>query len=125
MSTANMLELCKEGIAAWQTAFNNQDAAGCAAQYLEDTVMDARPFGTFKGREEIQKFWQNIIDQGFKDVDYTEVKWEPAENDNGYILSSKWTMNKAFGVVHHEHWVIDTDGKARLAYDDFEVQGER
>ncbi|WP_207819189.1 hypothetical protein [Parashewanella curva] len=77
------------------------------------------------GREEIQTFWQNIIDQGFKDVDYTEVKWTPEENGNGFILTSSWTMNKAYGVVHREHWVIDTDGKARLASDKFEVQGER
>ena len=121
----DILEICKQGIAGWQQAFNSQDAAGCAEKYLEDTVMEARPFGTFTGRQEIQAFWQNIIDQGFADVDYTDVVWTPAENGEGYILTSKWTMNKAFGVVHREHWVIDTDGKARLKSDDFEVQGER
>lgn len=124
MSEDHLLQACKDGIATWQHAFNNQDAAGCAAQYKEDAVMQARPFGTFTGRDEIQAFWQNIIDQGFAEVDYTDVKWKPAEGE-GYILSSRWTMNKAFGVVHREHWVLDTDGKARLVSDDFEVQGER
>ncbi|QFT10158.1 nuclear transport factor 2 family protein [Vibrio sp. THAF190c] len=119
-----VLEACKKGIAAWQTAFNNQDAQGCAAQYNEDCVMHARPFGTFEGREAIQAFWQGIIDQGFKDVDYTDVKWEEHQ-DGGYILTSSWTMNKAFGVVHREHWVVEADGHARLISDDFEVQGER
>ena len=119
-----VLEACKKGIAAWQTAFNNQDAQGCAAQYNEDCVMHARPFGTFEGREAIQAFWQDIIDQGFKDVDYTDVKWEEHQ-DGGYILTSSWTMNKAFGVVHREHWVVEADGNARLISDDFEVQGER
>ncbi|GMM87453.1 YybH family protein [Vibrio fortis] len=119
-----VLEACKKGIAAWQTAFNNQDAQGCAAQYNEDCVMHARPFGTFEGREAIQAFWQGIIDQGFKDVDYTDVKWEEHQ-DGGYILTSSWTMNKAFGVVHREHWVVEADGRARLISDDFEVQGER
>jgi ketosteroid isomerase-like protein len=119
-----VLEACKKGIAAWQTAFNNQDAQGCAAQYNEDCVMHARPFGTFEGREAIQAFWQGIIDQGFKDVDYTDVKWEEHQ-DGGYILTSSWTMNKAFGVVHREHWVVEEDGHARLISDDFEVQGER
>ncbi|KAB0303384.1 DUF4440 domain-containing protein [Vibrio fortis] len=119
-----VLEACKKGIAAWQTAFNNQDAQGCAAQYNEDCVMYARPFGTFEGREAIQAFWQGIIDQGFKDVDYTDVKWEEHQ-DGGYILTSSWTMNKAFGVVHREHWVVEADGHARLISDDFEVQGER
>ncbi|WP_434761784.1 YybH family protein [Vibrio fortis] len=119
-----VLEACKKGIAAWQTAFNSQDAAGCAAQYNETCIMHARPFGTFEGREAIQAFWQNIIDQGFKDVDYTDVKWEEHQ-DGGYILTSNWTMNKAFGVVHREHWVVEEDGQARLISDDFEVQGER
>lgn len=119
-----VLEACKKGIAAWQVAFNSQDAAGCAAQYNETCVMHARPFGTFEGREAIQGFWQNIIDQGFKDVDYTDVKWEEHQN-GGYILTSSWTMNKAFGVVHREHWVVEEDGHARLISDDFEVQGER
>lgn len=119
-----VLEACKKGIAAWQTAFNNQDAQGCAAQYNEDCVMHARPFGTFEGREAIQAFWQGIIDQGFKDVDYTDVKWEEHQ-DGGYILTSSWTMNKAFGVVRREHWVVEADGNARLISDDFEVQGER
>lgn len=119
-----VLEACKKGIAAWQTAFNNQDAQGCAAQYNEDCLMHARPFGTFEGREAIQAFWQGIIDQGFKDVDYTDVKWEEHQ-DGGYILTSSWTMNKAFGVVHREHWVVEADGHSRLISDDFEVQGER
>ncbi len=123
MSASNVLQRCQAGIDGWQTAFNNQDAAGCAAQYCANAVMHARPFGTFNGREEIQAFWQGIIDQGFTEVDYTDVTWEEAEG--GYILSANWTMNKAFGVVHREHWVVEEDGKARLIDDDFEVQGER
>lgn len=124
MSDSNVLSLCQAGINTWQQAFNNQDAAGCAAQYCEDAIMQARPFGEFKGREAIQAFWQGIMDQGFADVDYTDVQWE-AIADDGYILTSKWTMNKAFGAVHREHWIIEADGKARLISDDFEVQGER
>ena len=124
MTPEQILSACKAGIAAWQKAFNNQDAAGCAAQYEEAAVMHARPFGTFTGREEIQAFWQGIIDQGFNDVDYTDVEWV-AKNDDSYVLTAKWTMNKAFGAVHHEQWRIQADGSALLAADDFEVQGER
>lgn len=124
MSDNATLTACKQGIADWQTAFNRQDAAGCAAQYNENAVMQARPFGEFKGREAIQAFWQNIMDQGFADVDYTNVEWTEAE-EGGYILTSSWTMNKAFGVVHREHWLVEDDGRARLISDDFEVQGER
>ena len=124
MTQEQILLACKAGIAAWQKAFNNHDAAGCAAQYEEGTVMHARPFGTFTGRKEIQTFWQGIIDQGFNAVDYTDIEWV-AMNDDSYVLTAKWTMNKAFGAVHHEQWRIQADGSALLAADDFEVQGER
>ncbi|MGI2171446.1 YybH family protein [Shewanella sp. MF05960] len=122
--SSTILEICQQGISDWQKAFNRQDAAGCAAQYAENTIMLAKPFGEFKGRQAIESFWQGIMDKGFKDVDYTHVTWE-AMGDDGYILTAHWTMNSAFGVVHHEHWQIQADGKARLAYDEFEVQGER
>ncbi|NOH60453.1 nuclear transport factor 2 family protein [Vibrio sp. RE88] len=120
----SVLEACQAGIDAWKAAFNRQDAKECAEQYAEGTTMIAKPFGTFEGREQIQAFWQNIIDQGFSDVSYTDTTWEKVD-DNNYILSSKWTMNKAFGVVHKEVWTLQEDGKARLTYDEFEVLGER
>ena len=123
-----VLTACKEGISIWQKAFNSQDAAGCAGQYTADSVMDARPFGTFKGRDAIQAFWQNIMDQGYSDVAYTNVEWQEINEEgqeSGYLLTSSWTMNKAFGVVHKELWVVEADGRARLLTDDFEIQGER
>ncbi|WP_295895820.1 nuclear transport factor 2 family protein [uncultured Vibrio sp.] len=124
MSDNSVLLACQQGIEAWKTAFNHQDAEGCAAQYQVNCTMEAQPFGVFEGREAIQAFWQNIIDQGFSDVSYTDVQWTKVGED-GYLLTSSWTMNKAFGVVHKEHWVIESDGVARLASDHFEVQGER
>lgn len=124
MTEQQVLEACKQGIATWQKAFNNQDAIGCAEQYNDNAVMQARPFGTFEGRQTIESFWQGIIDQGFKEVEYTDVEWRKFD-DTSFILTSKWTMNKAFGVVHRELWRIEADGKARLIEDEFEVQGER
>lgn len=124
MMSTNTLDICKAGILEWQKAFNRQDAAGCAAQYTEECVMEARPFGTFIGRNAIQAFWQNIIDQGFSDVNYSNTTWESL-GDEGYLLLSEWTMNKAFGVVHREHWAVQADGKARLVSDYFEVLGEK
>lgn len=124
MTEQQILNACKDGITAWQNAFNNQDAAGCAAQYSKHAIMHARPFGTFKGSTEIESFWQGIIEQGFKNVEYTDVAWSKFD-DKSFILSSKWTMNKAYGVVHRELWRVEEDGKARLIDDEFEVQGER
>ena len=116
------LNKCKAGIKKWQDAFNNQDAQGCADQYSENCVMHARPFGTFEGKAAILGFWQDLIAKGFKGVSYSDVEWQPHE-EVGYLLSSKWTMNNAFGVVHKEHWVVEADGQARLISDDFEVLG--
>jgi len=124
MTNKEILDLCKAGISAWQKAFNNQNAAGCAAQYTQDCIMEAKPLGIFKGQEEIQACWQNIIDQGFTNVEYSNVDWQLVE-EGGYILTSNWQMNKAFGVVHREHWIVEQDGKARLKSDSFEIQGER
>ncbi|ESP92663.1 MULTISPECIES: YybH family protein [Pseudoalteromonas] len=118
------LAQCKAGIAAWQQAFNRQDAQACAMQYTRDAIMEAKPFGVFHGREQIAQFWQDIIDQGFHSVDYSDVDWQPSP-EGGFILTSKWTMNKAYGVVHREHWIVEQDGLARLVYDEFEVLGEK
>ncbi|MGC9402022.1 YybH family protein [Vibrio genomosp. F10 str. 9ZC157] len=122
--TQQNLERAQAGIAAWQKAFNRQDAAGCAEQYAENAIMVAKPFGTFEGREAIQAFWQNLMTQGFHSVDYTNTLWKK-ESDIGYILTTDWTMNKAFGVVHKELWEVQEDGLSRLTYDEFEVLGER
>ncbi|MFY2507612.1 nuclear transport factor 2 family protein [Vibrio pectenicida] len=116
--------LCNAGSQAWKMAFNHQDAKGCAEQYTPSAIMVAKPFGTFEGREQIQDFWQNIIDQGFSDVVYSDIEWQQVD-DNSFVLSSKWTMNKAFGAVHKEVWTICEDGVARLSFDEFEVLGER
>lgn len=124
MKNNDVLACCKLGSEAWKSAFNSRDAKGCADQYTADSTMHAKPFGTFEGREAIEAFWQDIINQGFDDVNYTDVNWE-AVGEDGYVLSSKWTMNKAFGVVHREHWVMQDDGKARMISDEFEIQGER
>ncbi|WOO41937.1 nuclear transport factor 2 family protein [Rubellicoccus peritrichatus] len=106
----------------WKTAFNSGDAAGCAAQYEEDAVMHARPFGTFTGTTEIQAFWQKLIDDGFSQVEYIDPHIEVVD-ENSAILASGWKMNKAGGVIHKELWVLQADGTAKLREDDFEAKG--
>ncbi|MGI9553444.1 MAG: isochorismatase, partial [Thermodesulfobacteriota bacterium] len=51
---AAVLEAVNNASAEWKSAFNSGNAAGCAAQYEENAVMHARPFGTFTGTAEIQ-----------------------------------------------------------------------
>ncbi len=117
-----LLAAVNQASAAWKSAFNSGNAAGCAAQYEAEAVMHARPFGTFVGTTEIQAFWQNLIDDGFAQVDYINPKIE-IQDANSAILSSGWTMNKASGVIHKELWVLQEDGTAKLREDDFEAQG--
>ena len=117
----SVLDAVKKASGQWQSAFNSGDAAGCAAQYENTAVMHARPFGTFTGTSEIQKFWQKLIDDGYADVEYVEPKIEVIDETRA-VLTSGWKMNKAKGVIHKELWVLQKDGTAKLREDDFEAR---
>ncbi|MTI42606.1 isochorismatase [Roseibium hamelinense] len=106
----------------WKAAFNRGDAAGCAKAYAVDATMTAEPFGTFFGREAIEGFWQQIIDQGYSDVEYIDPEMTVLD-DRTVLLKSGWRMNKAHGVITKELWVLQPDGTALLTEDAFEVQG--
>ena len=106
----------------WKSAFNAGDAKGCALHYESDAVMHARPFGTFTGTEQIQAFWQKLIDDGFGEVEYIDPCVDVVD-DQSAVLKSRWKMNKAQGVIHKELWVLQADGTAKLREDDFEAKG--
>ncbi len=106
----------------WKNSFNTQNASGCAAMYESDAVMHARPFGTFTGSVEIEQFWQNLMNDGFKDVSYIAPKIVVIDETSA-LLTSGWTMNKAGGVIHKELWVLQSNGNAKLREDDFEALG--
>ena len=109
---------------AWVEAFNNGDAAGCANVYELNSTMTAKPFGTFAGRKNIQTFWQNLIAQGYASVRYLNTKIEVI-NTRTAVISSKWEMNKAHGMITKELWVLHNDGQAKLKIDHFEVLGPK
>ncbi|MEO0804463.1 MAG: nuclear transport factor 2 family protein [Cyanobacteria bacterium J06642_2] len=115
-----LLEAVKSASEQWKSAFNSGNAAGCAAQYEQNAVMHARPFGTFTGTEDIQGFWQNLIDDGFSDVEYVDPSIEVIDEKSAQ-LKSGWKMNKASGVIHKELWILQLDGTAKLREDDFEA----
>jgi len=106
----------------WKDSFNTGNAAGCANQYEEHATMRAEPFGTYTGREEIQGFWQHLIDEGYSDVDYLNPELEVIDASSA-VLKSGWKMNKAGGVIHKELWVLQADGTAKLREDYFEAKG--
>lgn len=112
----------QEASERWKNAFNSGDAAGCSAQYEATAVMQADPFGTFEGTESIRAFWQQLVDDGFSDVEYLDPKLEVIDEQSA-VLSSGWKMNKAQGTIHRELWVVQEDGTAKLREDHFEAQG--
>ncbi len=119
---ATVLAAVKSASGKWQAAFNAGDGAACAAAYEETAVMNATPFGTFTGRSEIQALWDKIIADGFAEVAYIEPEIRVIDETSA-VLSSKWRMNKAHGIITKELWVLQEDGTALLREDDFEVQG--
>ena len=119
---ATVLEAVNKASEQWKSAFNSGDAAGCAAQYEKNSVMQAKPFGTFTGTTEIQAFWQKLIDNGFSDVEYLEPQIKVVDEKSA-ILTASWKMNKASGVIHQELWVVQKDKTVKLREDDFEAIG--
>ena len=109
---------------AWVEAFNSGDAARCANAYDVNGIMTAKPFGTFAGRNNIQTFWQKLITQGYAKVRYIDMKVEVI-NAKAAVISSKWEMNKAHGIITKELWVLHGDGQAKLKIDNFEVLGSK
>ena len=117
-----VLDALKNASEKWKLAFNFGDAEGCASQYESDAVMTAKPFGVFIGKEEIQGFWQKLVDDDFCDVEYIDPEIEVID-EHSAVLSSGWKMNKAKGMITKELWVLQSDGTAKLRIDEFEVQG--
>ena len=119
---SELIDAVKLASTKWKNAFNAGDAAGCAAQYEENAIMHARPFGTFTGREQIEEFWQKLIDDGYTSVEYIDAQLETID-ESTVQLKSGWKMNKASGVIHKEIWILQNDGTALLREDDFEATG--
>ncbi|TDF34924.1 isochorismatase [Alteromonadaceae bacterium M269] len=105
---------------AWKDAFNSGNAQAAASLYEQDATMTAAPFGTFKGREAIQTFWSNLVEQGFDDVVYSNTVIKVIDEQT-ISISADWRMNNAKGVITNELWVIQKDGSALLREDHFEV----
>ena len=106
----------------WRSAFNRGDAKAAAAQYEEDAWMHASPLANVRGRDAIEQFWQQLVEQGFAEVEYVEPSLTLLSATSAR-LGSGWRMNNAQGVITNELWVIQDDGSALLREDEFEVQG--
>lgn len=120
MNKDKLIKIVKLASEGWQNAFNNGSAEDASNFYEDNAFIVAKPFGEFKGKQEIKDFWNNIIENGFKDVEYLNPKYEIVD-ENSVIVSSDWTMNNAKGIITKELWVLQSDGTAKLREDYFEV----
>lgn len=117
----NLIQTVAKSSRAWKNAFNSGDAEAATALYEIDAVMVARPFGTFKGHDEIRAFWTDLIEKGFDDVVYKNSTFTIID-EKTVRVSADWTMNNAGGVITNELWVVQPDGIALLREDHFEVK---
>ena len=117
-----ILKAVKAGSYIWTTAFNAGGAQGCANQYEDNATMRAEPFGQFVGRKKIEGFWQNLIDEGYSDVEYIDPQFTIIDSSSG-LLKSGQKMDKGSGVIHRELQMIQADGNAKLREDYFEATG--
>ncbi len=116
----NLIKIVSYTSEQWKAYFNSGNADGCASCYEENAVIVSKTLGNFTGREEIKNFWSKIISDGFSDVKYIDPIIYIIDDEH-VILTSKWKMNKAQGVIFKELWIVTSDGKALLREDHFEI----
>lgn len=104
---------------AWIAAFNRNDANACAESYMQDAIMEAKPFGTYRGREAIRAFWRDLIGKGARNLRYSQIKAEQVDAHT-VLISAHWSMNIGGGFISVERWIAH-DGRWVLAEDRFEV----
>ena len=78
--------------------------------------MIAKPYGSFKGKKAIREFWEKLFKDGYNSVVYTSTKIDSI-NENSMNVSATWEMNKAYGIITNEFWVIQKNGGAKLRRD--------
>lgn len=103
----------------WVDAFNRGDLDHCADTYTETALLEAKPFGTFKGREAIRAFWADLLNKGARNLNYEHIKLDQLDART-MILSARWTMNIGGGVISVERWE-EINGRWMLTEDRFEV----
>jgi uncharacterized protein (TIGR02246 family) len=105
----------------WIKNFNAGNARACADGYSEDAVMEAKPFGTYKGRENIYNFWKDLIEnKKAAQLTYKNVNVQVLHSHKA-ILSADWTMTIGGGIITKELWSKES-GHWELLEDYFEVK---
>lgn len=104
----------------WINSFNQGKTDKCVATYTTHAVMQAKPMGTFVGRDAISEFWTPFIASGATDLEYHDVNIKILDESTA-LLSANWSMNVGRGIITKEKWVKQGNGSWLLEEDDFEV----
>ncbi|GLT19850.1 hypothetical protein GCM10007938_36330 [Vibrio zhanjiangensis] len=120
----NVLRAVRKASEGWKAAFNRGDAKAAASFYETNSVVTAIPFGIYMGKDAAQGLWDFIIGSGYKNVEYKNTQIEVIDT-NAAVLSASWEMNKAYGIITKELWVVQDDGSAKLRADEFEIVGAK
>ncbi len=103
----------------WVEWFNNSNVDACADTYTTDAVLNAKPFGTYSGRDAIRAFWKDLIAKGARDLRYSKIKVDQIDTKT-VLIAASWSMNIGGGVITQERWV-KVGSRWLLAEDSFEV----
>lgn len=105
----------------WVDNFNEGQVEYCIDAYSNDALMQAKPFGTFKGKQEIGDFWRPFVASGAGYLVYRNTTIKEIDPRTVHIASD-WSMNVGEGIITKEKWVKEEDNVWRLQEDHFEVK---
>jgi uncharacterized protein (TIGR02246 family) len=106
----------------FESLFNRGDAAGMAAYYTEDAKLLAEQADLIRGRDAIERFWQEAIGRAragnaVRTISLDEVT---SSSDLGYVLGTVMVRIPGRGEFTTKYatiWRRDADGRWRLAVD--------
>lgn len=67
-TSSNIQSDIRQMVEEFESAFANADAAGIASLYTDDAVVLPPGSEIVQGRQNIQQFWQSVLDLGIKKV---------------------------------------------------------
>ena len=106
----------------FEALFNAGDAAGMASFYTEDARLLAEHADLIRGRDAIERFWQEAISRARAANAERTIRLEEviSSGDMGYALGVvvvRIPSGRELSTKYATIWQRDTDGRWRLAVD--------
>lgn len=108
----------RQGMSAFQEAFNRQDSASLAMAYAEDARLMPSNVPMLAGRAGIQSFWQARFNQGLSHIEKTPIEIQmlglTAIEMSRYVVTVGERKVQGKDILV---WRQGTDGKWRIVAD--------